>query len=247
MTSWIVGDIHGCARELEALVGRLRPSPGDHLVSVGDLFHRGPEPLRVMELLEEHDFRFVLGNHERKVLERCGLAPRRADARDRPAPLHSFPEIAAEDLDGDGGAPCHAAGERGAEILRFLQRHSGYFLRRSDVEGGSAREADWCVVHAGRLPGVALERNPIGALTSLRHLPEPGRPWWYERWHGPELVLFGHTPSALPRAWRVAGRLLALGLDTGCVYGGRLTAYSPELDELVSVDAARAYARSPQR
>jgi hypothetical protein len=47
----------------------------------------------------------------------------------------------------------------------------------------------------------------------------------------------------MPRAWRHDGKLVALGLDTGCVYGGRLCAYSPELDELVSVSATRAYAK----
>ena len=57
-------------------------------------------------------------------------------------------------------------------------------------------------------------------------------------------MLFGHTPSKLPRAWRTGGKLVALGLDTGCVYGGRLSGYSPELDVLVSVAASRAYASS---
>ncbi len=44
-----------------------------------------------------------------------------------------------------------------------------------------------------------------------------------------------------PRVVRLGGRLVALGLDTGCVYGGRLSAYSPELDAFERVPAARAY------
>ena len=75
----------------------------------------------------------------------------------------------------------------------------------------------------------------------MRRLSDRGRPWWYEAYEGPALVLFGHTPSTFPRAQHAHGRLVALGLDTGCVYGGRLTAYSPELDDFASVPARRAY------
>jgi diadenosine tetraphosphatase ApaH/serine/threonine PP2A family protein phosphatase len=61
---------------------------------------------------------------------------------------------------------------------------------------------------------------------------------------GPNLILFGHTPSRIPRAHHHGGLLVALGLDTACVYGGKLTAYSPELGEFIQVDADRTYARS---
>jgi hypothetical protein len=80
-------------------------------------------------------------------------------------------------------------------------------------------------------------------LTSLRRIDGEGRPWWYEDYQGDELVLFGHTPSPVPRAWRRGGKLVALGLDTGCVYGGLLTAYCPEADEFLTVKARRAYSR----
>ena len=63
MTSWIVGDIHGCAEELALLLAELALGPGDRLVSCGDLFHRGPDPVGVMDLLAECRGAFVLGNH----------------------------------------------------------------------------------------------------------------------------------------------------------------------------------------
>lgn len=245
MTTWIVGDIHGCAEELAALVGRLALGPSDRLVSVGDLFHRGPDPLGVVSILRELDAPFVLGNHERAVLARCGLAPRRVDGSDRPERRERFPELDACDLDGDGGQPCLVEPHERAEILRFLQGHSGYALHASAIPGAGPTPdgRTFQVVHAGLLPGVRVADHPIEAITGLRRLDAPGRPWWYERYAGPDLVLFGHTPSPLPRAWRAGGRLLALGLDTGCVYGGKLTAYSPELDEFAVVPARSAYAR----
>jgi hypothetical protein len=96
------------------------------------------------------------------------------------------------------------------------------------------------VVHAGLRPGVALQSQSIEDLTELRTLgPErtsrKGTPW-YEVYDGPQTALFGHWPAAEPRRGP-----RALGLDTGCVYGGRLTALVVETGELLSVPALRAY------
>jgi diadenosine tetraphosphatase ApaH/serine/threonine PP2A family protein phosphatase len=246
MTTWIVGDIHGCAHELGELVKRLALAPSDRLISVGDLFHRGPDPAGVMAILSATRARFVLGNHERAVLARCGRAPRNADASDRPDASTPLPDLEASDLLGDGNEPCRVEPQERAVLVRFLEQHSGYWLRSDQIES-AGRTPDgraFAIVHAGLEPGLALERNSIRALTSMRRTSARGNPWWYESYSGPELVLFGHTPSPLPRAWRADGKLVALGLDTGCVYGGKLTAYSPELDEFVVVRAQRAYAHA---
>lgn len=245
MATWVIGDIHGCADELAALIETIAPGSHDELVSVGDLFHRGPDPLGTLALLEEHRVRFVLGNHEHVVLSRLGLAPARVDSRDRQirAPLPSA--LDDEALFGDGDQPCLVAPADRGRIVEFLQTHSGFFLRRRTLaHAAPTRDGrEWFCVHAGVLPGLELEKHTIDELTSLRRLDEPSRPWWYEAYDGPELAIFGHTPSQLPRRRLARGRLVALGLDTGCVYGGRLTAYSPELDRFVNVRAARAWAR----
>ncbi|MDQ3818344.1 MAG: metallophosphoesterase [Acidobacteriota bacterium] len=96
------------------------------------------------------------------------------------------------------------------------------------------------VVHAGLRPGVALPRQKAGDLTELRTLgrdrkSRKGTPW-YEVYDGEKIVLFGHWPAANPR---LAPR--AIGLDTGCVYGNRLTAYILETGEFVSVQSRCAY------
>ena len=244
MSTWVVGDIHGCADELRALVERLDLGPQDRLVSCGDLFHRGPDPAGVMDVLQECGASFVLGNHEREVLRRARLAPGTADGSDRPAFRRDFPPLEHTDLAGDGGMPCIVPADRRADVLRFLQGHSGYFLASAQHEraGPTPDGREWCVVHAGVDPTLELARTPVECLVRVRRLRGRGRPYWYEVYRGPRLVLFGHTPGRVPRAHVVGGRLVALGLDTGCVYGGSLTAYSPERDEVVSVRAARAYA-----
>jgi diadenosine tetraphosphatase ApaH/serine/threonine PP2A family protein phosphatase len=96
------------------------------------------------------------------------------------------------------------------------------------------------VVHAGVRPGVPLKHQMASDLTGLRTMGanpsgREGVPW-YEVYRGKRIVLFGHWPAIEPRR---APR--AIGLDTGCVYGGRLTAYIIESDQFLSVSAYRTY------
>ncbi len=98
----------------------------------------------------------------------------------------------------------------------------------------------YLVVHAGLRPGVPLGRQSPEDLTELRTLgPDPtsreGVPW-YDVYQGEKIVLFGHWPARIPRRGKQA-----LGLDTGCVYGGLLTGYIVETEELVSVSALDVY------
>ncbi|MEP6636174.1 MAG: metallophosphoesterase [Acidobacteriota bacterium] len=96
------------------------------------------------------------------------------------------------------------------------------------------------VVHAGIRPKVALHSQTTDDLTELRSLgpdrtSRDGTPW-YEVYDGEKVVLFGHWPASEPRRGPKA-----LGLDTGCVYGRRLTAYIIETGTLESVPARRVY------
>jgi len=97
------------------------------------------------------------------------------------------------------------------------------------------------VVHAGLRPNVDLHSQTTQDLTQIRTLGEDrenrdGTPW-YDVYDGEKIVLFGHWPAAAPRRGK-----MALGLDTGCVYGHQLTAYIIESAELNSVPARLAYA-----
>lgn len=96
------------------------------------------------------------------------------------------------------------------------------------------------VVHAGLRPGIPLEKQSSEDLVELRTLGEDRTSRegiaWYEEYEGPAIALFGHWPSPDPRIGKHA-----VGLDTGCVYGGRLTAYTIETRDLSSVAAATAY------
>ena len=96
------------------------------------------------------------------------------------------------------------------------------------------------VVHAGVRPGVPLRQQMASDLTELRTMganppTRKGVPW-YDVYRGKRIVLFGHWPARAPRF-----APHAIGLDTGCVYGGRLTGYIIESKEFVSVPARRSY------
>ena len=95
------------------------------------------------------------------------------------------------------------------------------------------------VTHAGIDPRKPPVDHTVEDLQTVRSLaPEGGytRPFWFDRYEGPPRVFFGHTVLKNPVV-----RPHAVGLDTGCVYGGALTAYDPCRDETVSVESDRTY------
>lgn len=95
------------------------------------------------------------------------------------------------------------------------------------------------VVHGGVDHRKPLDEHSVEDLLTFRSLhPEGGyeRPFWFERRASGRRVFFGHTVLAEPFAtpW-------AVGLDTGCVYGGELTAFRWSTGEFVSVEATETY------
>jgi hypothetical protein len=96
------------------------------------------------------------------------------------------------------------------------------------------------VVHAGVRRGIELSKQSPEDLTELRTLGSDrtnreGTPW-YDIYDSDKVILFGHWPSPTPR---MAQR--AIGLDTGCVYGNRLTGYIIETAQFIDVPAKEVY------
>ena len=105
-------------------------------------------------------------------------------------------------------------------------------------------EHDALVVHAGLVPGLPLEEQKPQNLMNMRSILddgsasrtyEEGTPW-AELWPGPRLVVFGHDAVR-----GLQKRSHALGIDTGCVYGGWLTGVWLPARDLVSVPARDTY------
>lgn len=190
----IVGDVHGCTGELEALLEHVGfDGGGDHLVLVGDLVVRGPDSVGTLALARRLGARVARGNHENKLLAWRSEGKRLGDEHAR----------VAESLGEEDWAQLEAM-----PLWLDLPEHG---LR---------------VVHAGVLPEVEPENTPPEALLKMRTLDARGRwsdepdagPLWGKHYAGPPHVVFGHNARPEPQVhpW-------ATGIDTGCVYGGRLT------------------------
>lgn len=228
-----IGDIQGCRTELETLLETLRFDPGsDRLHPVGDLVNRGPDSLGTLRLLQQLDARAVLGNHDLHLLRVARGLRTRSES-------DTFDEVlAASDRE------TLLAWLASLPFLRatpeLYQVHAGLHPRWSDPERVLAG-LDPLIPH----PDVAFatrvrECTASGAWREEEAPAEARRPWFefYDaESHGGRTVVFGH--------WAARGLVEAphlRGLDSGCVWGGKLTAWIDEEDRIVQVDARRAYA-----
>ncbi len=98
--------------------------------------------------------------------------------------------------------------------------------------------AECLVVHGGVDPDRPLDEHTVEDLLTMRAPNGDGYdgPFWYETYDGPHRVFFGHTVHEAPV---VADH--AVGLDTGCVYGGSLTAYDYHADDVVTVEQSTTH------
>jgi len=236
----VIGDVHGCAAELAALLGRLgyrlardgagrligARHPDRRVVFVGDLVDRGPDVPGVlglvMGMVEAGDAWCVRGNHD----NRLARALRGRDVRRSHGLAESLDQLAAEPA------------EFRARVERFLDGLVSHYV----LDGGRL-----VVAHAGlieRYQGRASRR--VQAFCMFGHTTGetdeyglPVRYPWARDYRGPAMVLYGHTPVPTPE-W-VNNTLC---LDTGCVFGGWLTALRYPERELVAVPAARVYYQS---
>jgi hypothetical protein len=108
----------------------------------------------------------------------------------------------------------------------------------------------WVGVHGGVQPNRALADQKAATLLRCRWVdssgkmisksdPSPGSVHWSTMWRGPEVVVYGHHVHDLAAIHRTE---FAIGIDTGCCFGGRLTAIDVATSEIIQVTARRAYA-----
>jgi hypothetical protein len=195
-----IGDIHGCFDELVDLVYLVKTIHGEdtHIISMGDVCDRGPDVHSCFAFLREIGADMIIGNHDEKMLRWWkGNAVKIRDSQ----------QVSIDNMKD--------------EDFRFIEKACPFV--RIPFHKVLA-------VHGGFFPNIPPENQDLKQIIRLREvhpstyrmLSRPdstvGR-FWAEVWPGPEKVIFGH-------AWDKQIQVFphAFGVDTGCVYGHRLTA-----------------------
>ena len=213
-----IGDVHGCADEFEELLAKLELKPDDRVIQVGDLVNRGPDSHRVIELAREYQVESIIGNHELRLIT--------AREKNKPSLLNQYDQVTLEELTKDDW-----------NYLEAMPK----FLYDAQI--------DTVIVHGGFLPNKPWQTQSSELITNIQVIDKKGKAAkrseapnaapWADSWSGSPFVVYGHTPR--PRVFERRG---SIGIDTGCVYGGHLTAYIIEDKSLIQVRAHKAYAHS---
>lgn len=232
----VIGDVHGCIDELRDLLGQLgyevsggghdvsvRPPPGRKVIFVGDLVDRGPGSVPVlalvMKMVAEGDAFCVPGNHDVKLVrwlrgEKVKVAhglETTIDELERESP--EFRGQVENFLD---GLVSHLVLDDG----RLVVAHAGL---RAEYQGRAS----------GRVRSFALYGETTGETDEFGL---PVRHEWAREYRGSALVAYGHTP--VPKAEWLNN---TINIDTGCVFGGALTALRYPERELLSIPARVTY------
>jgi len=237
----IIGDVHGCTEELIALLEKLgysvrlegkgdnrraitTPPKGRRAFFVGDLIDRGPaspDALRIaMDMVASGHALMVLGNHDDKFLRWL---------KGHQVKIGMGLERTIKQLEGEG----EAIKTRARGFLETLPSHAW-------LDGGAL-----AIAHAGIRENMLGRNSPRARDFGLYgetsgHVDANGLPErfnWAAGYGGSVPVIFGHTPVVTPE-WQNN----TLCIDTGCVYGGTLTALRWPEREIVSVPAKEAFA-----
>lgn len=240
---WVVGDIHGCAVEFERLLARIRLDPAhDELWSIGDLVNRGPDSLAVLRMWRDVGARGVLGNHDIHALRTfAGTASRprptldgllaAPDADELLGLLRALPVMVHLPATGTGPeawlvhAGLHPAWHDLAAVAAEI----------NEAERDDAWLTDERVQFAVSVRCTSPDGERCGFTGPPDGCPAPFVPW-DSLYRAQTLVVHGH--------WAARGRYRGprtLGLDSGCVYGGSLSAWCQEEDRVVEVASAQRH------
>jgi bis(5'-nucleosyl)-tetraphosphatase (symmetrical) len=226
-----VGDIHGCIDEFNALLKKLQYDPKrDRLILLGDLVDRGPDSLAVVQRAIDLNLESLMGNHEHKFVKWYRSQGSRVDVYDRKDYYANLTD----------------------QQIQYIMNMPTY-IELDDV----------IAVHAGLKPGILLSNQRRDDLMYLRYTDSDrrfislktinkvgkeaaGAMFWTHFWYGPKSVVYGHNVHDYdqPLVEEKIPGVVCYGLDTGCCFGGHLTALIWETKEIVQVKAKKVYYQS---
>ncbi|MFD1066014.1 bis(5'-nucleosyl)-tetraphosphatase PrpE [Oceanobacillus locisalsi] len=233
----IIGDIHGCYDELLDLLkqlcyqqknGQYSHPEGNKLVFLGDLTDRGPNSIAVIQLvyqlvIEQKIAYYVPGNHCNKLY--------RYFLGNQVQKKHGLETTVAEWEKLDINQK-----EDVQEKFMTLYEKAPLYLYCKDMK--------FIVAHAGIKEGFIGQNNSrvksfvlYGDVTGKTdHHGKPVRRDWAKHYHGEFWIIYGHTPVLEPRQINQT-----INIDTGCVFGNRLTAFQFPKQNIVSVPSKQPF------
>ncbi len=205
----VYGDLHGCLDEFEILRQELKITKEDIEVSVGDILNKGPYLAdKMIAYMQEHSIKAVIGNNEAKAMKQYEKYLQSGEEYLKT--LRPF-EV----------ATVLSMQDKEYSYLKSLP----YYLKFENIT----------ILHGGLTPDMKLSKNmdmvAKKEITLVRYLNKKLEPipwsdednrykFWSELYDGREgFIVSGHHPFPKPKVEKYA-----LDIDTGCVYGGRLTA-----------------------
>lgn len=218
MRTLVVGNIHGCWDEFQALLDRAGLAADDAIISVGDMVNRGPESPRVLAFFRDTpNARAIMGNHEMKHL----LAARGEKSVSKPERIArlQFGDDYDAALDYMASLPAYIELPQVDIVHAFFEPGVPLAQQREDVLVGMDTGDDYLRQKLFEQP-------------------------WYEAYDGVKPLLVGHRAylqDTRPLLYPPAGRPRVYGLDTGCVYGGLLTGLILPEFRLISVISRANY------
>lgn len=231
----VIGDTHGCITELKELWSLVKPTYKDIVISLGDTVDRGPNSGAVVSWFMENQAVLVLGNHEKRLLKW-----KQGEERNlKPNPTF-VNQIHIDSINSINGH------KNSKELWTYLKNAIPRYT--FEVAGRT-----YDCIHAGYEP-LKGRRTKFSSMQHIRNVDKdtlkPTRNMhvkrgqsilWAKAWKGPEIVLFGHEAFRNVKVFDYA-----IGLDTGCAYGGKLTAFVVDdkgNQEFYSVDSHRNYSK----
>ncbi|MRG87094.1 bis(5'-nucleosyl)-tetraphosphatase PrpE [Salinibacillus xinjiangensis] len=233
----IIGDIHGCLDELKQLFTELGytwvkgiPTHPDYRIPVfvGDLTDRGPSSIKVIELVyqlvvKHMKAKYVPGNHCNKlyryflgnpVKHQHGLETTVAEYEALPNAKQQ--EVKQQFMELYENAPLYLT----IPEVQAVVAHAGI---KEEMIGQYSKKVETFVFY-GDITGKKDERGM------------PERKDWARNYHGNQWIVYGHTPVPEPRF-----KNKTVNIDTGCVFGGHLTAFRLPEEKIVSVPSKQPY------
>jgi len=249
MAHYLIGDIHGCHRQMVALLGKIGLQADDCVIGLGDYIGKGPEPWAVLqEWFQLHNRVTIWGNHDLFHIARARQLPDSYtdQARDLLAQLLAEGQLVWQSEDGYSLA-VHAGiwpkwgwqqavhyAQQASQVVRKLPEQCA--TEQGWDQSLAAEQQWWAVVDMLTNMRVIDQDGCVDGsfVGPLAELPTGHKPWYEQiQWPSPShQVIFGHWSHLAG----CSGHRQAINLDGGCVYGGRLLAYRLEDGEQFFVD-----------